>query len=98
MPDIYKYLSFVFSFYSREHAPIHVHVEKQDRECKCEITYDNGLLNLKWKKVKGSMPLSSTEMSSAEELIKKHHLDIVNKWNQFFIFGKQVKCEKINKL
>lgn len=31
MPDIYTYFGFIFSFYSQEHEPIHVHVEHQDR-------------------------------------------------------------------
>jgi hypothetical protein len=26
MPDIYTYFGFIFSFYSNEHEPIHVHV------------------------------------------------------------------------
>ena len=31
MPDIYTYFGFIFSFYSNEHEPIHVHVEHQDK-------------------------------------------------------------------
>ena len=31
MPDIYTYFGFIFSFFSQEHEPIHVHVEHQDR-------------------------------------------------------------------
>lgn len=98
MPKIYQYLTFVFSFYTREHKPIHVHVKKQERESKCDIEYQNGTLILTWKIVRGQKRLTETEMGIAEQLIKTKHLAIVDKWNQLFIFGKAVKCEKITKL
>ena len=31
MPDIFTYFGFIFSFYSNEHEPIHVHVEHKNK-------------------------------------------------------------------
>ena len=31
MPDIYTYFGFIFSLFSQEQEPIHVHIEHQDR-------------------------------------------------------------------
>ena len=53
MPDIYTYFGFIFSFYSNEHEPIHVHVEHQDKMTIFDmIIVDGELVELK-KRDKG---------------------------------------------
>ncbi len=98
MPKIYEYLGFIFFFYTNEHLPVHIHVSKGERESKCELLYEGGVLNLKWKKVKGKKPLLNSEKKSAEEFTHQYHFGIVNKWNQVFVFNQKVACEKIKKL
>ena len=98
MPKIFEYLSFIFRFYSNDHLPIHVHVIKQQNQSKCELNYTLKGLDLKWKKIKGFEEISNAEKKLAEKFIHKYHLKIVDKWNQFFIFGKKITCEKISKL
>ena len=98
MPKIYEYIGFVFLFFTNEHLPVHVHVRKGERESKCELIYNSYGLKLEWKKVKSKKQLTTVEMKSAEEFIKKYHLGIVHKWNLVFVFNEKVSCEKISKL
>ena len=44
MPDIFTYFGFIFSFYSNEHEPIHVHVEHQNKMSIYDIIVCNGEL------------------------------------------------------
>lgn len=54
MPIIYQYFGIVVYFYSREHLPIHVHCDYQDRSCKAEIVFEHGVVKeIIVKNVKG---------------------------------------------
>jgi hypothetical protein len=53
MPTIYRYIGYIFKFFTNEQTPIHVHIEKQDRESKIEFNYTADGLFLIAKKVKG---------------------------------------------
>ena len=44
MPDIFTYFGFIFSFYSNEHEPIHVHVEHKNKMSIYDIIVCNGEL------------------------------------------------------
>ena len=60
MPDIYTYFGFIFSFYSNEHEPIHVHVEHGNKMTIFDLIIVNGeLIEIK-KRDKGE-PLSSKD-------------------------------------
>lgn len=97
MPTIYRYIGFIFKFFTNEHLPVHLHVIKQERQSKIEIEYKKEGLNLTAKKIKGYEPLTPTEIKTAKEFITKYHLQIINKWNQVYIFKKSVSCETISK-
>jgi hypothetical protein len=97
MPTIYRYLGFLFRFFTNEHLPIHVHVEKQDRESKIEFNYTVEGLVLTAKKITGKTPLTAAEIKESKEFLTKYHLQVVTKWNQVYIFKKTIKCETINK-
>ncbi|MFN0030861.1 MAG: DUF4160 domain-containing protein [Flavobacteriales bacterium] len=97
MPKIFEYFGYLFMFYTNEHLPVHVHVSKQDRESKVELHYTADGLKLSVKKVKGKKQLTSKELQEAERFIHRYHLEILSKWNQVYIFGLEVKCEKIKK-
>ena len=45
MPEIFRFFGFSFFFYSKEHDPIHVHVEGKDGFAKFE--YDGERFNLR---------------------------------------------------
>lgn len=97
MPTIYRYLGYIFKFFTNEHTPVHVHVEKQTRESKIEFNYTADGLVLKEKKAKGKKPLTDAEIKEAKQFLSKYHLQVVAKWNQVYIFKKTVKCETISK-
>jgi hypothetical protein len=96
MPKIYDYLGFIFFFYSNEHAPIHCHVKKAEKEVKAELEYADGRLIVRFKRMKGKEIFDDQQLSKIEGFIKKEHLEIVEKWKMFFIFGKSPTFEKIN--
>ena len=97
MPKIYEYLGFIFFFYSNEHLPVHCHVRKGQKEAKAELEYVEGSLSVKFLKVKGKEILQGDDIERAENFIRKKHIQIVQKWNTYFIYGKSPKFEKINK-
>ena len=99
MPKIYEYLGLIFFFYATEHLPVHVHVSVAEFESKFELEYENGkLIEVGIKKVKGKKPLETKNEKEAIRFIKKYHVGIVEKWKQFFVENKKVKCEVINKI
>ena len=99
MPKIYEYLGLIFFFYANEHLPVHVHVSVAEFESKFELQFENGKLKeVGFKSVKGKKPLDPKDEKDAVRFIKKYHAGIVEKWKQFFVENKKVKCEVINKL
>ena len=98
MPKIYEYLGLIFFFYANEHLPIHVHVAKGEYESKIELFFENGrLINWAVRKVKARNPLPDKDVNEAVRFIKKYSNGIVDKWTDFFVRNKKVKCEVINK-
>ena len=94
MPDIFTYYGFVFSFYSNEHEPIHVHVEHQNRITVFDLIIVDGHLTEIKKRDKG-LPLSSKNEKIAVSFIEKYWENIVNKWVNFFVYKKRVRCTDI---
>ena len=98
MPKIYEYLGLIFFFYSNEHLPIHVHVTFAEFESKFELEYENGKLkNILVSKIKGRVLLEEKDEANAIKFIKKYHEGIVDKWVDFFVNRKKIKCEVVNK-
>ena len=97
MPKIYEYIGFIFFFYTNEHLPIHVHIRKGENESKCELIFENGALQLQWKKVRGKKELTGKEKIDAGVFIEQYNPEIITKWQQVFILHQRVECEKINK-
>ncbi len=97
MPKIYEYLGFFFFFYTNDHLPVHVYVNRGEFESKCELIFNEGKLELQWKKVKGKPELVGKEKLEAGAFIEKYHPEILKKWQQVFIQHQKVSCEKVNK-
>ena len=95
MPKIYQYLGFLFFFYSNEHLPIHCHVKRGEHEVKAELEYINGKPIVKFLKIKGSKIFNKKDLNEIEKFIKSHDSGIVEKWTNFFIYGKRPKFEMI---
>ena len=98
MPKVYEYLGLIFFFYANEHLPIHVHVSFAQFESKIELEYEKGVLKgVKVLTIKGRDPLPAGELKEAIKFVKKYHEEIVEKWTNFFVKNKKVKCEVITK-
>ena len=98
MPKVYEYLGLIFFFYANEHLPIHVHISFAEFESKIELVYENGTLKeVKTIKIKGRQPLPAGELKEAVKFVKKYHGGIVDKWTDFFVKNKAVKCEVIKR-
>src|SRR5580704_13823817 len=97
MPRIYDYLGFIFFFYANEHLPVHVHISKGGNESKCELIFENGVLELQWKKARGKKELSNKQKVEAGVFIEYYHQQIISKWQKVFILHQKVECEKVNR-
>lgn len=49
MPELFRFFGFTFFFYSREHEPIHVHVEGNDGYVILEYDNENNVFILREK-------------------------------------------------
>lgn len=98
MPKIYEYFGFIFFFFSNEHEPIHVHVIKAGNQTVFDLILMNGeLVDIKRRVEHGYIPLGEKDASVAETFIKAYYRNIVEKWKNFFVLKKQVRCTQITK-
>jgi hypothetical protein len=95
MPKIYEYFGLIFLFYSNDHLPIHVHVKSDERESKFVLKYEDGKL-FDVIQVNSKTPLSERQTRNSIKFIKKYHKQITEKWYDFFVLHKSLKCRKIN--
>jgi ribosome-associated translation inhibitor RaiA len=85
MPEIFQYLNYLIRFYTNDHLPIHVHVQKQDRETKVEFQISGDNVTLLFKKVKGKKPLTISEANVVAIFLKSYYKEIIDKWEMVFI-------------
>lgn len=98
MPKLYEYFGLVVFFFANEHTPIHVHGRHQDSEMKAEITVDKGkVVEIRIKAVRGRKPLQQPYLSDFEKVVTQYADEIVQKWIDFFVLGKQIKLKKIKR-
>ena len=98
MPKLYEYFGLIIFFYSNEHLPIHVHGRYQKFEMRAELMIKNGRVDeIIIKVVRGKRHLEQSQLSNFEKLVSRFADDIVSKWVDYFVLGKQVKFEKIER-
>ena len=98
MPKIYEYLGIIILFYSNEHEPIHVHGKYQGQESKAEFMIENGVVvEIIIRTVKGRKPLSPNILNDFSSFVNAYSDQIVQKWINYFVLHKQVKCEKVGR-
>ena len=74
-PTVFNEDGFRFFFYSNEHKPTHVHVEKGDGAAKFDLEPIDLVKN---------EGLKAKELKKAEEIIKEHKEEILTRWNEYF--------------
>lgn len=98
MPKIYEYFGFIFFFFSNEHEPIHVHVMKSGCQTVFElILMDGELQEIRTRSEAGYPLLNEKDLATAEEFIRAYYKNIVEKWMNFFVLKKRVRCTQITK-
>ena len=76
MPTVFELFGLRFFFYSDDHPPIHVHVERDDDEAKIavepevKLVYNHGL--------------KEQDVKRALKLVKMYKAEIVETWTQHY--------------
>ncbi|MBQ2906619.1 MAG: DUF4160 domain-containing protein [Bacteroidales bacterium] len=95
MPTIFEYFGFVFKFYSNEHEPIHVHVQKGGAEVIFEIIIDDAeIVEIRQRNSK-AQTFSENDLKIALSFVEKYAPEIVDKWIDFFVLKKKIKKTNI---
>ncbi len=77
MPEIFRFYGFSFFFYSREHEPIHVHVEGNDGYAVYD--FDDGSFVLREKQ-----NIKSNDQKKIEAVIEENKDIIIKRWKEHF--------------
>ena len=96
MPKLFEYMGIVIMFYSNKHEPIHVHGKFQGMESKAEIILKHGdVVAVVIKEVKGKKPLEPAKTKEFKSFVEAFSDQIVQRWVDYFVYHKSVKCIKI---
>lgn len=77
MPEIFRFFGFSFFFYSREHEPLHVHVEGKDGMAKFVLDGDKFVL-------KNVYNIKKSDMKNIEDVIEYNKDIIIKHWVKYF--------------
>ena len=77
MPEIFRFYGFSFFFYSREHEPIHVHVEGNDGYAVYDL--DDGSFVLREKQ-----NIKAKDRKKIESVIEENKDIIIKRWKEHF--------------
>lgn len=77
MPELFRLFGLRFFFWSREHEPIHVHVQNADGEAKFDILPEGIVL-------KDNRGIKSKDLRLAEAILEENKELAVSKWKEYF--------------
>lgn len=77
MPELFRMFGLRFHFWSREHEPIHVHVENSDGEAIYSISSEGVLLKENYK-------IKPKDLKLAESILEENKDLILFKWKKYF--------------
>lgn len=98
MPKLYEYFGMVFLMFSNEHSPIHVHVRYGAYESVIELIIRDGeLVDVVFRKLSNKRALPVSQQREAEIFVRAKAMDIIRKWNDYFVLHKRVAPERITK-
>ncbi|MBN2824110.1 MAG: DUF4160 domain-containing protein [Campylobacterales bacterium] len=75
MPTVLKIEGFRFFFFTNEHLPKHIHIEKGDGYARIE---------LETSQITDSYNLSSKEIKKLLKIVKEHNDELLRSWNEYF--------------
>ena len=77
MPEIFRFYGFSFFFYSREHEPIHVHVEGNGGYA----VYDLVDASFVWRE---GQNIKANDQKKIESVIEENKDIIIKRWKEHF--------------
>ena len=77
MPEIFRFFGYSFFFYSREHEPIHVHVEGKDGYAIFDLV-DNAFL------LREKANIKAADFRKIKFVIDENTDIIIKRWNEHF--------------
>ena len=77
MPEIFRIFGFSFFFYSREHEPIHVHVEGNDGYAVFDLVGDGFAL-------REEHGIKANDLKKIQGVIDENKDIIINRWKEHF--------------
>lgn len=77
MPEIFRFIGYSFFFYSREHEPIHVHVEGKDGYA----IYDLVKNQFELREIHG---IKTNDQKKIESVIAENKEVIIKRWKEHF--------------
>lgn len=75
MPTLLNVDGFRFFFYSNEHLPIHIHVEKAQKTAK---------FNLEFVELIKSSGFNAVEIKQIRKLVELNQEFLIQKWDEYF--------------
>lgn len=78
MPEVFRKYGFLFFFYSREHEPIHVHVEGEEGLVIYDLIDEEFVLREKKGKIKAS------SLRKIEKALADNKQKIIDAWEEHF--------------
>jgi len=97
MPKIFEYLGYFLFIYTDDHPPVHIHVQHGEYRAKAELLYEDGVLSLVFKRIRGFTMLPKKQQTEIGEFIEQYQTEIVDKWTQIHVYRQTVKSEKITR-
>ena len=77
MPELFRFFGYSFFFYSREHEPIHFHVEGNDGYAKYVLAEDAFVL-------KETHGIKASDRKKIELTIEENKDIIISRWKEYF--------------
>lgn len=75
MPTVLRIKGYRFFFYTNEHLPIHIHIEKDNRTAK---------FNLEPLELVYTRRFKASEISEIGKLVTENKEFLIDKWNEYF--------------
>jgi len=75
MPSVLRIKGFRFFFFSNEHLPKHIHIEKQNSYAKIN------LINLELIE---NIGFNSKELKEIMKIVELHRSDFIKAWDEYF--------------
>ncbi len=75
MPTVLIIKGYRFFFYTNEHLPAHIHIEKDNKTAK---------FNLEPVEIVYTRRFKSSEISEIRKLVDRNKEFLINKWNEYF--------------